>query len=65
MHKDSKHAIDETRSVLSELALFLVSLQKRNPAAAHPDLDHLADRLEALVIEIDGLNGTRHRRTGT
>jgi hypothetical protein len=65
MHKDCKHAIDEARSVLADLALFLVSVQKRDPAAAHPDLDYLAERLDGLVSEIDELNGSRHRRTGT
>lgn len=60
-----KEALDETRTVLSELSVFLMTVQKRDPRAAHPALDRIAARLDDLASDIDDLEEFRPKRTGT
>lgn len=42
-----------------------MSVQKRDPLAAHPALDTIAARLDDLAADIDGLEEFRPKRTGS
>lgn len=65
MNPVCKDALDETRGVLSELSVFLLTVQKRNPQASHPELTRISSMLDSIVMEIDDLEEMRPQRTGS